>query len=229
MPVMSELIVVTGAAGALGRAVLEEFVGSGATVVALDQAGDRLSSLTGRAGVYPLQVDLTDVVDVIRAWEQIDTLGTPTALICVAGAFAGGSIDDTDPATLDAMLSINLASMLWSCQAATARMRKSGGGSIVTIGSRTGVSGSGPVAYAAAKAAVIRATEVLADELRPDRIRVNCVLPSVIDTPANRTWMSADLVARAVSPAAIARIVAFLCSADAAPISGAALPAYGDA
>ncbi|HEY3260736.1 MAG TPA: SDR family NAD(P)-dependent oxidoreductase [Pseudonocardiaceae bacterium] len=226
---MSELIVVTGAAGALGRAILEEFVGSGATVVALDQAGDRLSSLTGRAGVYPLQVDLTDVVDVIRAWEQIDTLGTPTALICVAGAFAGGSIDDTDPATLDAMLSINLASMLWSCQAATARMRKSGGGSIVTIGSRTGVSGSGPVAYAAAKAAVIRATEVLADELRPDRIRVNCVLPSVIDTPANRTWMSADLVARAVSPAAIARIVAFLCSADAAPISGAALPAYGDA
>lgn len=229
MPVMSELIVVTGAAGALGRAVLEEFVGSGATVVALDQAGDRLSSLTGRAGVYPLQVDLTDVVDVIRAWEQIDTLGTPTALICVAGAFAGGSIDDTDPATLDAMLSINLASMLWSCQAATARMRKSGGGSIVTIGSRTGVSGSGPVAYAAAKAAVIRATEVLADELRPDRIRVNCVLPSVIDTPANRTWMSADLVARAVSPAAIARIVAFLCSAGAAPISGAALPVYGDA
>jgi NAD(P)-dependent dehydrogenase (short-subunit alcohol dehydrogenase family) len=229
MPVMSELIVVTGAAGALGRAILEEFVGSGATVVALDQAGDRLSSLTGRAGVYPLQVDLTDVVDVIRAWEQIDTLGTPTALICVAGAFAGGSIDDTDPATLDAMLSINLASMLWSCQAATARMRKSGGGSIVTIGSRTGVSGSGPVAYAAAKAAVIRATEVLADELRPDRIRVNCVLPSVIDTPANRTWMSADLVARAVSPAAIARIVAFLCSAGAAPISGAALPVYGDA
>ena len=88
-------------------------------------------------------------------------------------------------------------------------------------------SGSGPVAYAAAKAAVIRASEVLADELRPDLIRVNCVLPSVIDTAANRSWMSDAALARAVSPAAIARVVAFLCSADAEPISGAAIPVYG--
>lgn len=223
---MTELIVVTGAAGALGRAVLDEFVARRAVVVALDQAGAHPAD---EPGVHPIQVDLADLADVTRAWEEIDALGTPVALVCVAGGFADGSLATTDATTLDAMLSVNLATMLWSCRAAAARMRQAGGGSIVTIGSRTGVSGSGPVAYAAAKAAVIRATEVLADELRPDRIRVNCVLPSVIDTPANRSWMPPDMVARAVSPAAIGRVVAFLCSADAAPISGASIPVYGSA
>jgi NAD(P)-dependent dehydrogenase (short-subunit alcohol dehydrogenase family) len=228
MHAMPDLIVVSGAAGALGAAVVEEFVARGTLVVALDRAGERLTSLSGQR-VRPVRVDLTDVVDVARAWEEVDSLGQPTALVCVAGAFAGGSLDDTDPPILDQMMSVNLSTVLWSCQAAVARMRRAGGGAIVTIGSRTGVSGSGPVAYAAAKAAVIRATEVLADELRPDRIRVNCVLPSVIDTAANRSWMSAEAVAKAVSPAAIARVVAFLCSADSTPISGAAVPVYGDA
>jgi NAD(P)-dependent dehydrogenase (short-subunit alcohol dehydrogenase family) len=228
MQVMADLIVVTGAAGALGSAVVEELVGRGAAVAALDRAGERLAALSAER-THPIQVNLTDPEDVTRAWKEIDSLGQPTALVCIAGAFAGGSLDATDAATLDAMLSVNLATMLWSCQAAAPRMRRAGGGAIVTVGSRTGVSGGGPVAYAAAKAAVIRATEVLADELRPDRIRVNCVLPSVIDTPANRSWMSADAVARAVSPAAIARVVAFLCSADAGPISGASIPVYGDA
>ena len=226
---MTELIVITGAAGALGRAVVDEFVARAVPVVAMDQAGPRLDVLTQVDGVHPVPVDLTDVVEVTRAWEEVDSIGTPVALVCVAGGFTGGSLERTDQATLDAMLGINLATALWSCRAAAPRMRAAGGGSIVTVGSRTGVIGSGPVAYAAAKAALIRATEVLADELRADRIRANCVLPSVIDTPANRSWMSAAVIARAVSPAAIARVVAFLCSDDAAPISGAAIPVYGDA
>jgi NAD(P)-dependent dehydrogenase (short-subunit alcohol dehydrogenase family) len=99
----------------------------------------------------------------------------------------------------------------------------------VTVGSRSAVSGAAPVAYGASKAAVVRATEVLADELRPQRIRVNCVLPSVIDTPANRAWMSPELAARAVAPAAIAKVVAFLAGPDSAPVSGARVPVYGDA
>ena len=97
------------------------------------------------------------------------------------------------------------------------------------VGSKTAVTGPAPVVHAASKAAVVRLTQLLADELRGDRIRVNAVLPSVIDTPANRTWMSDDLAARAVAPAAIAKVIAFLCGPDAAPISGAAIPVYGDA
>ena len=107
-------------------------------------------------------------------------------------------------------------------------MAAAGGGAIVTMGSKTAVAGRAPLAHATSKAAVVRATELLADELRPQGIRVNCVLPSVIDTPANRTWMSADLAARAVAPAAIAKVIAFLIDPDAAPVSGARVPVYGD-
>jgi NAD(P)-dependent dehydrogenase (short-subunit alcohol dehydrogenase family) len=108
-------------------------------------------------------------------------------------------------------------------------MAAAGGGAIVTVGSRTGVGGPAPLAHATSKSAVVRASSLLADELRPQGIRVNCILPSVIDTPANRTWMSPSLAQRAVQPAAIAKVIAFLIGPDAAPISGAAIPVYGDA
>lgn len=229
METMSELIVVSGAAGALGRAVVTEFRARNCRIAALDLPGDGLDALAQDQSVHPVPVDLADADAVAKAWSSVDRLGIPGALVTVAGGFSGGSLDTLEPATLDTMIRTNLATVLWCAKAAAARMRTTGGGSIVTVGSRTGVTGSGPVAYAAAKAAVIRLTEVLADELRPDRIRVNTVLPSVIDTPANRSWMPSALVARAVPPAAIAKVIAFLCSQDAWPINGAAIPVYGDA
>jgi NAD(P)-dependent dehydrogenase (short-subunit alcohol dehydrogenase family) len=127
------------------------------------------------------------------------------------------------------MIDSNVDSVVWSAREAAKRFEATGGGSIVTVGSKTAVAGAAPLAHATSKAAVVRITELLAEELRPKKIRVNTVLPSVIDTPANRTWMSDDLAARAVSPAAIAKVIAFLSSADAAPISGARVPVYGDA
>ena len=229
MDTMSELIVVTGAAGALGRAVVAEFRDRKCRIAALDRPGEHLDAMAEDPAVHPVPVDLADDTAVAEAWTAVDRLGIPSALVTVAGGFAGGGLAGLQPDTLDAMIRTNLASVLWCAKAATSRMRTGGGGAIVTVGSRTGVSGGGPVAYAAAKAAVIRLTEVLADELRPDRIRVNSVLPSVIDTPANRSWMPSALVARAVPPSAIAKVIAFLCSPDAWPINGAAIPVYGDA
>jgi NAD(P)-dependent dehydrogenase (short-subunit alcohol dehydrogenase family) len=225
---MSELIVISGAAGALGQAVVAEFRAHKARIAALDLE-KALNALPEDPAVHPIPVDLTDANAVAQAWSAVDRLGIPSALVTVAGGFEGGGLDSLEPDTLDAMIRINVATILWCAKAAATRMRTSGGGSIVTIGSRTGVSGGGPVAYAAAKAAVVRLTEVLADELRSDRIRVNTVLPSVIDTPANRSWMPSALVSKAVPPAAIAKVIAFLCSADAWPINGAAIPVYGDA
>ena len=226
---MSGLAVVTGAAGALGSAVLDDLTARGWTVAALDRPGDRLDEAGRRDGVAPVPVDLLDRASVRAAFEQVDGVGAPTALVALAGAFRASSLEDLYEDLLDAMWSTNLATLLWACQAAAHSMAAAGGGSIVTVGSRSAVSGSAPVAYGASKAAVVRATEVLADELRPQRVRVNCVLPSVIDSPANRSWMSADLAARAVPPSAIAPVIAFLLSPESAPVSGARIPVYGDA
>lgn len=221
-------VLVTGAAGALGHAVVDEFRAAGRPVLALDREGERLDALGAREGVYAVPVDLAS-----RAAVQAAVAGLPEldadALVCLAGGFTPGALADVDEETLDGLFRSNFGSVLWCAQAAAPRFAARGGGAIVTVGSKTAVTGHAPVAHASSKAAVVRLTSVLADELRKDRIRVNAVLPSVIDTTANRTWMSADLAARAVAPVAIAKVIAFLCGPDAAPISGAAIPVYGDA
>lgn len=225
-------VVVTGAAGALGRAVVAEFSRRGDTVVALDVAGealDRVADLASRETVHPVAADLADRAAVDTAWKQVDAFGPTRALVALAGGFAGAKLADLDEATLEDMMQQNFSSALWCCRAATQRMTESGGGAIVTVGSRTAVAGTGPVAHATSKAAVVRLTEVLAEDLKHSGVRVNTVLPSVIDTPANRSWMSSELAERAVAPEAIARVIAFLCSDDAWPISGARIPVYGQA
>lgn len=222
--------IVTGAAGALGHAVVEEFLGQGRAVVALDRPSPRLDALGEREGVYAVGVDLAARDAVQAAFAQIDDLPvTADALVGLAGGFTPASLADTDEDLLESLWTSNFGSALWTAQAAATRFAANGGGAIVMVGSKTAVSGPAPVAHATSKAAVVRLAGLLADELRPQHIRVNTVLPSVIDTPANRTWMSADLAARAVAPSAIAKVIAFLCGPDAAPISGAMIPVYGDA
>jgi NAD(P)-dependent dehydrogenase (short-subunit alcohol dehydrogenase family) len=223
-------VVVTGAAGALGAAVVTEFLGRGRPVVALDRPGERLDGLAEQDDVYAVPVDLADRAAVHAAFEAVDALPvTVSALVALAGGFRPGTLADVDEAGLDELFRANFGSALWSAQASAPRLAARGGGAIVTVGAKTAVAGPGSVAHATSKAAVVRLTGLLADELRAARIRVNAVLPSVIDTPANRSWMSPDLADRAVTPAAIARVIAFLCGPDAAPISGAAIPVYGDA
>ena len=227
---MDPAVIVTGAAGALGHAVVAEFLAAGRSVVALDRPGDRLDGLGAETGVHPVPVQLSDRAAVQAAFAAVDALPVdPVALVGLAGGFTPGKLADVDEAQLAELLSSNFSSALWTAQAAATRFAARGGGAIVLVGSKTAVTGPAPVVHAASKAAVVRLTQLLADELRKDRIRVNAVLPSVIDTPANRTWMSDDLAARAVAPTAIAKVIAFLCGPDAAPISGAAIPVYGDA
>lgn len=223
------LVVVTGGAGALGRAVVEEFRGAGWQVAAVDLAGPGLDEVGAADGVHPIAAQLAERAGVQAAFEQIDAIGAASALVTLVGGFRPSSLADLSEDIWADMWQTNVASMVWACQAAAPRMARTGGGSIVTVGSKTAVGGAAPVAHATSKAAVVRMTELLAEELRPQRIRVNCVLPSVIDTPANRSWMSPDLAERAVAPSAIARVIAFLAGPDAAPVSGARIPVYGDA
>jgi NAD(P)-dependent dehydrogenase (short-subunit alcohol dehydrogenase family) len=223
-------VIVTGAAGALGHAVVAEFRAAGRPVVALDRPGTRLDALGEQDGVHHVAVDLSRRAAVHAAFAEIDALPVaPDALVGLAGGFTPGRLAEIDEENLDSLWRSNFGSALWTAQAAAPRFAERGGGSIVNVGSRTAVSGPAPVAHATSKAAVVRLTTLLADELRADRIRVNAVLPSTIDTPANRTWMSAKQIERAVAPEAIAKVIAFLCGPDAAPINGAAIPVYGDA
>ncbi len=225
-----DAVIVTGAAGALGQAVVAEFRAAGRPVVALDRPGERLEELGVQDGVHAVPVDLAVRAAVHAAFAEVDALPvTPDALVTLAGGFVPGDLAAVDEEQLDGLWRSNFSSTLWAAQAVAPRLAARGGGAIVTVGSRTATTGAAPVAHATSKAAVVRLTTLLAEELRPDRIRVNAVLPSTIDTPANRTWMSPKQVERAVAPAAIAKVIAFLCGPDSAPISGAAIPVYGDA
>jgi NAD(P)-dependent dehydrogenase (short-subunit alcohol dehydrogenase family) len=223
-------VIVTGAAGALGHAVVGHFRAAGRPVVALDLPGERLDALGAQDGVHPVAVDLAARASVQAAFDEVDALPvTPDALVGLAGGFLPGALADVDEEQLDSLWRMNFSSVLWAVQAVAPRLAARGGGAIVTVGSRTAMTGKAPVVHATSKAAVVRLTTVLAEELRADGIRVNAILPSTIDTPANRTWMPPKLAERAVAPEAIAKVIAFLCSPDAAPISGAAIPVYGDA
>jgi NAD(P)-dependent dehydrogenase (short-subunit alcohol dehydrogenase family) len=210
-PLHTRRVLVTGGLGALGRAVAHTLAARGASVVLLDRAPvDRVHGMVGVLG----GVDLGNEADTQAALAEAERLmGGLNALVNVAGGFrwetlAGGSL-----ATWDAMYTVNLRSAV---------------AAIVNVGALAAVkAGAGMAAYAASKAGVARLTEALAEELKDEAVRVNAVLPSILDTPANRTDMPGADASRWVAPAQLAAVVAFLLSDDAAAVTGACIPVAG--
>jgi NAD(P)-dependent dehydrogenase (short-subunit alcohol dehydrogenase family) len=226
--VNGELALITGATGELGPDVVAAFVTRGDRVIAV--ARDR-QQLTVLEGAHPRHVrgevaDVTQPNEVEALWNRLDAAGDkPQWVVNLVGGFLGGTVLKTAPEALARMLDLNLGSAWWSCRAAAQRMQAAGGGAIVNIGARAAVSGgSGSAAYAVAKAGVLRLTQVLAEEMAGTGVRVNAILPGVIDTPTNRATLPPRLMRGAVAPEAIARVILFLCSEAAAPITGAAIP-----
>jgi NAD(P)-dependent dehydrogenase (short-subunit alcohol dehydrogenase family) len=224
-----KVIIVTGAAGNVGSALAALLASRGARVAAVDTAGDRLQAVTaGLQGTGHLALsdyDLTDpaATDALVA-KVLETCGRLDAVGTTVGGFAMAKLADAGLEQWDAMFSLNVKTTWNIFRAAAPPMRKAGRGALVAIGSAAGLKGSGEMAaYSATKSAVMRLTESLADELRADRIRVNAVLPTTIDTPQNRAAMPGADASRWVKPSEVAEAMAFLLSDQASGVTGALL------
>lgn len=221
--------VVTGGGGALATAVVETLTGRGAHVVAVDRSIEAMQQLPSR--VQRGVADLTDPAAVDGLFARVvEEHGRVDAAVHTVGTFRGGSVVDSSVEDYRMLLEVNLGTAWWVSRAAATVMTRGGGGSIVHIGARNGVEPSGgAAAYGVTKAAVVHLTRTLEVELRSSGVRVNVVLPGLIDTAANRASFSAGTMAAAVTPEAIAGVVAFLVSPEAAAVSGAVIPVYGTA
>jgi NAD(P)-dependent dehydrogenase (short-subunit alcohol dehydrogenase family) len=232
---MSEAVVVTGASGALGSSLVGRLVSSDRVVVAVGRGVDQahLDTLHGPGRTLASAFD----VSVVGEWEKlIATLKadghTLSGAVLAAGAWRGGEKlhEQSDAATWQAMLSANFETVRASLTALLPGMVAQKRGSIVAIGSMAAVrpwEQAKSAAYAASKAAVLALAQAVAAEVLADGVRVNVVLPSTIDTPANRASMPKADTSRWVQPESLGSVIAFLLSDAARDVSGAALPVYG--
>ncbi|HTA68102.1 MAG TPA: SDR family NAD(P)-dependent oxidoreductase [Bryobacteraceae bacterium] len=231
-----KVALVAGGTGGLGRAVSLAFLREGAELIVTyrndqefadlkSQAGENASSLMGR------QVDVTDEAAVEKLIAGICTQGkTLDVLVNTVGGYAGGmELWDMDTKVLDQMLALNLRSGFILSRAVVKTMLRQGKGAIVNVASKAALDhAAGLGAYAASKAAAVALMDSLAADLKGSTVRVNSILPSIIDTEANRKAMPGADFAKWPKPEEIARVILFLCSDDAKVVHGAAIPVYGD-
>ncbi|MEZ5832641.1 MAG: SDR family NAD(P)-dependent oxidoreductase [Dongiaceae bacterium] len=227
-----QTVMITGAAGNLGQAVASAFAAAGADLVLLDLNDAALAKVAtkGAGDVLRQRVDLADPASIGAAIEAaILRFGRIDALCNLAGGFhMGEKVHEIPADQWNFMMELNAGSVLRMSHAVVPHMLKAGGGKIVNIGANAALSGKADMAaYVASKSAVIRLTESMAAELRTHGINVNCVLPSVIDTPQNRTAMPKADPRKWVAPEALADVLLFLCSPAARAIHGAAIPVVG--
>lgn len=226
----SGTVLITGASGNLGHAVAQAFAGRKLALL-----GSDLAKLRARFGADGAQhasfaCDLRDADAVAAAVEQIATkLGPITVLCNLAGGFRMGEpVHETSAATWDFLMDVNARSVLNTARAVVPRMLAAGGGAIVNVGAAAADHGAAQMgAYAASKSAVARLTESMAAELRAQGINVNCVQPTILDTPENRAAMTKADPSRWVAPADLAAVIAFLASPGARAVHGACIPVSG--
>ena len=224
MQLKDKRVIITGAFGTLGAAVVRAALDAGARVAAVDRA-PAPADLAGAHGFGG--VDLSDAAsskNVIDGAAQ--ALGGLDALVNIAGAFRWETIAEGTLDTWDLLYRINLRTAIAASQAALPHLRE--GGRIVNIGANSALkAGTGVGAYTASKSGVMRFTESLADEVKERGITVNAVLPSIIDTPPNRADMPKADFGKWVKPQQLADVILFLLSDQASAITGALIPVTG--
>jgi NAD(P)-dependent dehydrogenase (short-subunit alcohol dehydrogenase family) len=220
-----QVVLVAGGNGALGRSVVDLFVERGARVVALSR--DLPREGTGNPQALYRALDILDEQQISAFFQSV---GSCDVLVNTIGGYAAGDpVESLDLRVFESQLDLNLKSAFLLTKHA-AKAMSSHGGKIIHVASRAAVeTGANSFAYSVSKSGVVRLVEAVAAETRGRKININCVLPSIIDTPANRNAMPDAAYNRWPKPEQIARVIAFLASEDAELISGAAIPVYGEA
>jgi NAD(P)-dependent dehydrogenase (short-subunit alcohol dehydrogenase family) len=217
-------ILVTGATGGLGPAVVKAFLGGGGTVFGVAPSWDGRSLPPGN--FHPIEADLTTVEGCHRAAERSRPVDV---LVHVMGGFAGGTpVGETTDDMWNRMMDLNLNSAFYLIREVLPPMLEAGSGRIVAVGSRTGVEPAANLsAYAVSKAALHMLIRTVALEVAGSGVTANAVLPSTIDTAANRKAMPRADFTKWVKPEAIAEVIVWLASSQAAEVNGALVPVYG--
>jgi NAD(P)-dependent dehydrogenase (short-subunit alcohol dehydrogenase family) len=220
-------VMITGASGNLGRAVAEGFAGLGANLALLDVKRGALKDSQSRVFV---ETNLLDAESARVATEKaLLRFGRIDVLCNIAGGFRmGAPVHETNDADWDFLFGLNARSVLHMARAVVPHMLSAGSGKIVNIGAFAAQRGAADMgAYVASKSVVIRLTETMAAELREKNVNVNCVLPTIIDTPENRAAMPKADPRKWVAPNDLAAVIVFLASDAARAIHGAAIPVTG--
>jgi NAD(P)-dependent dehydrogenase (short-subunit alcohol dehydrogenase family) len=221
-----KVVVITGASGALGKVVMDAAIARGAKVAAIDHAATTIPATSEQ--LHLGGVDLSDADQAQKAINAVAAhFGRLDVLINIAGAFSFEAVAEGDPKTWQRLYAINVLTALNASRAAIPHLATSGTGRIINIGAMGALqAGAGMGPYAASKAGVHRLTEALAAELK-GKVTVNAVLPSTIDTPANRRDMPKADFSKWVTPDELANVILFLASDEASAVTGALLPVSG--
>jgi len=228
----ARIVMITGATGNLGRAVAQAFGDGGDALVLVGRSRATLARHYGDETPRRLfaVADLVDGAQVQAAVAQaVERFGWIDVLCNLAGGFAmGQAVHETSDERWDQLMALNARTVLNVSRAVVPGMLARGRGRIVNVGANAATTGAARMgAYVASKAAVLRLTETMAAELRERGINVNCVMPSIIDTPENRAAMPDADTTRWVSPQQLASVIAFLASDAAAALHGACIPVVG--
>ena len=228
----TQVVVVTGAFGVLGSAVVRAFARNGARVALVDvvpHASPELQAEFAGSHLMLGGADLSHQESTRKTMAAIAMrFGGIDVLVNVAGGFRWEKLEDGSVDTWDELYSMNLRTAVVASKCVLPAMLERGGGRIINLGAGAAAkAGTGMGAYAASKAGVQKLTEALSEEMKDRGITVNAILPGIIDTPRNRIDMPNADFSRWVQPAAIADIIVFLASASGAAITGASIPVFG--
>jgi NAD(P)-dependent dehydrogenase (short-subunit alcohol dehydrogenase family) len=224
-------ILVAGGTGGLGRAVTQAFLEEGANVVVTYRKQEEFDALNNPPRLEGYATDVTDEGSVRELVEKIIARHARLdALVNTVGGYVGGiKFWEAEAKVFEQMLALNVRSGYTLCRAIIPVMLRQQQGSVVNVAAKAGIDHpAGAGAYAASKAAAVALIDSLAADLKGTGVRVNSILPSVIDTEPNRRAMPKADFTRWPKPEEIARVILFLCSDEAKVIQGAAIPVYGD-